>query len=319
MVSAIHEQGSLVRAARVLSLGQPVLTRRLAALEARLQGMLFERNRRGVVATDLCRALLGEAGEILARMEQLERQLTEVRGGQVRNLTIAAGTYAAETIAILAAARMLAVHPSVRLRLVSANWADVPRMVQEREANVGVLDLSEFTASPDLVMEPLLSQAALFVVRPGHPLLAQNGLKLADILAWPFIFIGRSPRRVMGSLATAREAARAAGRLHPAFPALIHESPTIALAAVRHSDAVAAVTLPIAAESLRAGLIAALPFRGPWMALHWGIIRPRHRRPTEAEDAYLDLLRSADRAASDQARAHFAELGLDATIAPLPG
>jgi len=41
-------------------------------------------------------------------------------------------------------------------------------------------------------------------------------------------------------------------QLHPAFPTLIHESPSVPLVAVRASNAIAAVTVPIAAVALRA-------------------------------------------------------------------
>ena len=75
-----QEQGSLVRAARVLGIGQPALSRSLAALEVRLRGPLFERSCRGVMPTNLGRALLAEADDILYRLEQLDRHLAEVRG-----------------------------------------------------------------------------------------------------------------------------------------------------------------------------------------------------------------------------------------------
>lgn len=311
MVQAIHEQGSLARAARVLGMGQPALTRALAKLELRLHGPLFERSRSGVLPTDLCRALLPGGEEILRQVERLGRHLTEARGAQSQTLTVAAGAYAAESIAIIAAARMLAVHPTVRLRLLAANWVDVVRMVRERGARFGVVNLSELGDAPDLAVEALLPQPGIFVVRAGHPLASEGGLCAADILAWPLIMMGRTPRRVQAPLTHAREQARAAGRVHPAFPALIHESPTVAMRAVRHSDAVAAVTLSIAADALRSGEVVALPWRAPWISVHWGIIHPRHRRATEAEEAFLDLLRTADRESLELAQAFLAEIGLD--------
>jgi DNA-binding transcriptional LysR family regulator len=314
LVCAIHEQGSLARAARVLGLGQPTVTRTLAALEARLGGALFERNRRGVLPTDLCRALLPDALDILQRLERLDHHLPAARGGQVQTMTIAAGAYAAESICIVAAARALALYPMIRLRLITANWADVRTSVQEREASIGVLDLTELGEPPDLTVEPLRPQPGVFVVRPGHPLTSFAHLRLADILAWPLIFIGRVPGRIQGPMAVAREEARAAGRLHPAFPALIHESPTIGLTAVRHSDGVGAVTVAIGAEALRNGTLVALPWRAPWLSVHWGIIRSSRRPATEAEQAFLDLLRTADHEVDALAKAFLAEAGIDATM-----
>jgi len=318
MVRAIHEQGSLARASRVLGVGQPSLTRSLAALEGRLRGPLFERNRRGVVPTDLGRAVLSESADILERLARLDRHLAEVRGGQVQTLTIAAGAYVIETFAMAAAARMLGVHPAVRLRVMAANWADVPRAVREREASIGLMDLGDLDAGAEFQVEPLGTHPAIFVVRPGHPLLDLAEVGLPQILAWPFIFLGRIPRRIQAPLAAAREAARAAGAMHPAFPALIHESPTVALAALRHGDAVAAVTVPIAAPALAAGSVVPLPWRAPWMAVRCGIIRGRHQRESEAEQAMLDLLRTADVEAAAMARRVLAAAGIDESVATEP-
>lgn len=310
LVRTIQEEGSLARAARVLGIGQPALTRSLAALEAQLRGPLFERNSRGMTPTNLGRALLAEAVDILHRLERLDRHLAEVRGSQVRTLAVVGGGYALETLGMPAAARLLAVHPTVQVQLVTANWAEVPRAVQERKALIGLMDISSLEETADLTIERLRAQPGLFVVRPGHPLLAIASPGLSDILAWPLAFIGRVPRRIQAPLATAREAARQAGRLHPAFPALVHESPTVAMNAARYSDAVAAVTVPIAATALRAGEVVVLPWRAPWLTVETGVIRSRLRRPTEAEDAFLDLLRTADAEASADAARYFAAAGL---------
>lgn len=312
LIKAIEEHGSLARAARVLRIGQPTLTRSLAALEARLRGRLFERGSRGVIATDLGRAVLAEAADLLQRLERLDRHLAVVRGEQVRDLTIVAGAYIAESIALVAAARMLAPHPTLRIRLVAANWAEVPRAVTEREAPLGLLDLRAYQEDPGLEVQRLRPQPGIFVVRADHPLAGRNGIGLADIQAYPFALIGRIPREVQAPIAAAREAARLAGALHPAFPALVHESPTVALGLLRHCDAIAAVTIAIAAPALRTGEVVALPWRAPWVSVQPGIIRLRNRPFGEAEQAFLDLLETADREAERDALAWCAAHGMSA-------
>lgn len=315
LVQAIAEHGSLVRASRVLGISQPALTRSLAALEARLQGPLFERSRRGVIATNLGRTLLSEASDILGRLERLERTMREVRGGQTQDLIVAGGAYIAETLGILAAARMLTGHPMVRVRLVTANWADVPRMVQEREAPIGMLELRGYQPDPGLTVDRLRPQPGIFVARPGHPLASRPTLGLADIMAFPFVFIGRAPQAVQAPMAAAREAARAAGAIHPAFPALVHESPTVALKVLGHCDAVAAVTVGLALEALRREEVVALRFREPWMSVHPGTLRLRNRAPSEAEQAFLDLLNDADAGIERDALAWCAAAGFSAACA----
>lgn len=312
MVRAIHEHGSLVRAARVLGITQPALTRQLAALEARLRGPLFERNPRGVTMTDLGRAVVTDAVDLLERLDRLGRHAADARGDQVRDLDIAAGAFMAETLCITAASRMLALFPRVRIRLRSSNWAEVPRAVHEREASLGLLDLRGFgpEMGEGLLVEPLRPQPGVFLVRPGHPLAGRSGIALADIVAFPLVLIGRIPAAVQAPIAAARAAAREAGRAHAAFPALIHESPTVALRSLSQSDAVLPVTLAIAAPALRAGEAVALPWREAWVSVHPGIVRLRNRAPGEAEEAFLDLLRSADREEEDAAMAWCETLGL---------
>jgi DNA-binding transcriptional LysR family regulator len=315
LVLEIHRQGSLVRAARVLNVGQPALTRSLAALEARLRGPLFERHRQGVIPTNLGRALLAEAEDILGRLERVERGMAEVRGGQVRDLSIMAGTYVLESVGMAAAMRMLPLYPRVRVKLQGGNWADVPRALHGREATLGLLDLRGAEPDPGLEVEPLRPQPGVFVVRPGHPLTQRPGIGLADILSYPFLFISRAPQAVQGPMAAAREAARAAGTPHAAFPAIVHESPTVAMAALRHGEAVAGVSVPVALAALQAGTVVALPWRAPWVSLHPGVIRLRGRPMGEAEQAYLDLLRDADAEMERDARAWCSAQGLTADCA----
>ena len=65
VVEAITTHGSFARAARVLGVSQPALTRYVAALESRLRGVLFVRRNHGVEETDLCRVLKADAGDLL--------------------------------------------------------------------------------------------------------------------------------------------------------------------------------------------------------------------------------------------------------------
>jgi hypothetical protein len=133
---------------------------------------------------------------------------------------------------------------------------------------------------------------------------------LAVFLAFPFVFLGRVPRQVQAPIAAAREAARAAGAMHPAFPALVQESPRATLAMLRHCDAVAGVTVTVAADALRLGEVVALPWRAPWVSVHPGVVRLRGRPLGEAEQGFLDLLRDADAEAERDAIAWCAAAGL---------
>jgi len=311
LVKAIDDHGSLVRAARVLGIAQPALTRALARLEARLSGKLFERSRRGVIATDLGRAIVAEGSDILERLEKLDRHLAEARGTQTHDLDVIAGAYMAETLCLTAAARMLAAFPNTRLQLVSANWTEVAAAILDREAPIGLMDIRGFVADPGLAVEKLRPQPAIFVARAGHPLAKQKSVSFADIMAQPLAFIGRAPREVQAPQIAAREEARRLGQLHPAFPALVHESPTVTLRLLPQCDAVAGVSVTMAMEALRHGDIVALPWqRAPWASIHPGIITLRNRALGPAEQGFLEFIRTADQQAAEEALAWCAAQGV---------
>lgn len=312
MVLAIHENGSLARAARVLGIGQPVLTRQLAALEARVRGQLFERSSRGAIATDLGRTVLRQASGILELLDGLNRSTVEIRGERVRDLTVAAGAYMAETLCLTAASRMVSAHARIRIRLISANWVEVPHMIHGREASIGLMDVRSLRDDPGLEVQRLQPHPGFFVVRPDHPLVGRSGIGLADILAFPMVFIGRVPTAVHAPMAEARAKARASGKLHAAFPALVQESPTVGLAALPHSDLVAAVTPAIARSAVDTGQLTVLPWREAWLSVHPGVVWLRGRSFAEAEEAFLDLLRAVDSETHAASAAFCARFGLSA-------
>ena len=215
-----------------------------------------------------------------------------------------AGAYMAETLCLTAAAQMLSAFPTTRMRLVSANWTEVPAAILEREAPIGIMDIRGFVADPGLSVEKLRPQPAIFVARAGHPLAQRGSVSLADIMAYPLAFIGRAPREVQAPHVAAREEARRLGQPHPAFPALVHESPTVTLKLLPQCDAVAAVSVTMAMEALRHGNIVALPWqRAPWASIHPGIITLRNRALGAAEQGYLELIRAADQRAEQEALA----------------
>jgi DNA-binding transcriptional LysR family regulator len=297
LVEAIITHGSFARAARVLGVGPPALTRQVAALEHRLGGALFLRGHQGVEQTDLCRALVADAGDLLARFRALNARLGQVRGSQEREITVVAGGYAVETVGMAALARMLARRPRVQVRFTAVNWMQALARLRDREAELAILEVSEFGTEPDLVIEPLRGHPGAFAGRTGHPLAGRLGLALADILAFPLCFVARMPDRILQPLVRARETAQEAGGASPTFPAAIVESPVTALLATRASDAVVAVTGSVAAPWLRGGEIVFLPWHEPWFATNFGIVHLRARPPSAAAAMFIECLRQADREA----------------------
>ena len=84
----VAELGSFTRAASVLRVAQPALSRQVRTLEVELRQPLFERNGRGVTLTEAGKRLLAHGRGILQQLERARQDLEEQRGAASGLLSI---------------------------------------------------------------------------------------------------------------------------------------------------------------------------------------------------------------------------------------
>lgn len=291
-IEAIVAEGGVGRAARVLGMTQPALTRAVAAIEARLRAPLFRRSRRGVEPTDLCRTILADAPEILDRMRALHERLGAVRGGSGEELVVAAGPFPFETTCVPAAVTFARAMPRVRLRLDILPWPAALAALRTGTADLAVIAAQEVGQGAEFEAESLPSQPLVLVVRTGHPLTQRACPALTDALRYPLVTTAHLATRMHAALAEAR-AASDGRHADIAFPAMLMEPMAAWVRVVRASDAVAIVTRSPVAEAIAAGHVVALPIHAPWLATNHVVLRTRGRARSVASEAYLHALRGA--------------------------
>ena len=84
----VAELGSFTRAASVLRVAQPALSRQVRALEVDLRQTLFDRNGRGVTLTEAGKRLLAHGRGILQQVQRARQDLDEQRGAASGLLSI---------------------------------------------------------------------------------------------------------------------------------------------------------------------------------------------------------------------------------------
>lgn len=154
-VLAVHEQGSLARAARVLGVNHTTVLRRMNAFEQGLGVRLFERLPAGYVLTSAGEALLPAARSIADTLTDLERRLAgqdlRLRG----SLRIATTDTLALGILPPHLARFRGEHDGVDLEVTTSNaLANLSR----RDADVAVRPA---TGSPDALVGRRVCAVAL--------------------------------------------------------------------------------------------------------------------------------------------------------------
>ena len=84
----VAELGSFTRAATVLRVAQPALSRQVRSLEVELRQPLFDRNGRGVTLTEAGKRLLAHGRGILQQVERAKLDLEDQRGAASGRLAI---------------------------------------------------------------------------------------------------------------------------------------------------------------------------------------------------------------------------------------
>ncbi|GAA1055416.1 galactose-binding protein [Agromyces luteolus] len=188
LITAIADEGTLVRAAESLHITQPVVTRGLREVEDLLGVQLFERMPRGVAPTQYGAPFIERARSVIAELRAADEEVRLLQTGQLGTVTV--GTHLAGSNLLLprAIAALKAEHP----RLTVVVREGTPDMLQQFLLS-GDLDLTVGRLSPTvpvrLEQERLHQEPIRLVARAGHPVHAgSRGTSLAELLAYPWIF-----------------------------------------------------------------------------------------------------------------------------------
>ncbi len=163
--STVARMGNFRRAAEILHVAQPALSRHVQLLEDDMGVQLLTRTSRGVSLTEAGQVLM-EGSENLVRMstdlKDEVRARTSVPRGTVR---IGALPSIAQMLVPPVIALARARYPELRFGLTHGYTGDLREMLLADKLDLAIL--TEFTKHPDLVIEPLYQEDLWLVEQPG--------------------------------------------------------------------------------------------------------------------------------------------------------
>ncbi|MET4156759.1 LysR substrate-binding domain-containing protein [Agromyces sp. PvR057] len=282
LVTAIADEGTLVRAAESLHITQPVVTRGLREVEDLLGVQLFERLPRGVVPTQYGRPFIERARSVLAELRIAGEEVRLLQSGQLGTVTV--GTHLAGSNLLLprAIAGLKAEHP----RLTVVVREGTPDTLQQLLL-AGDLDLTVGRLSPTvpvrLEQERLHQEPIRLVARAGHPVHTGTRTSLADLIAYPWIFPVAQ---------TALRAELEAVFFHEGLPLPADRVECTSMLTLRNllvsTDVIAALPMFIAVDD---GELRILPTPLSSIRRSVGVTMPKDRAPSAAAAALLVHLR----------------------------
>lgn len=184
---SVCELRSIARAAEQASIVGSAISKRLAALEDSVGVALLTRRRRGVEPTPAGETLLEHARAILARADQIQRDMDSYAAGvkgQVK--VLATASVLAESLADDVAAFLKdPAHRDIQVGIEEAISPDVVRGIRAGVASLGICwDAADFQG---LQQRPYRTDQLAVAVPSDHPLAACTSVPFAATLDYEYV------------------------------------------------------------------------------------------------------------------------------------
>ncbi len=193
--NTIVSAGSLGRAADVLNVTQPALSRTIRRLEEQAGAPLFERHSKGMQLTDVGRALQPHAVLLQRESEQANEDIKAMLGLAKGTIRVGAVGSIACLVLPLAIGSICEKWPNLRVQIIEGVWDRLADALVSHEIDlalgVDTQDTDEIVAVKDCRWE----DTSYVVAGRRHPLRKQANLQLADTLAerWAILPKGTAP------------------------------------------------------------------------------------------------------------------------------
>ncbi|MGJ7511996.1 LysR family transcriptional regulator [Variovorax sp. GT1P44] len=182
---AIYETGSLSRAAELVFVTQPALTKSIRQLEDELQVKLFDRTPMGVVPTAFGEALAIHAKAVRAEMRLAETQIAMLRGASEGQVVVGITTSVAENLMPVATARLYAWRKGISLTVVVGTVEELIPSLRRGELDLALSGWAD-PSDPDLSSEIVFRDEVSVLASSRHPLASKSEIQFKDLLSFPW-------------------------------------------------------------------------------------------------------------------------------------
>jgi DNA-binding transcriptional LysR family regulator len=179
----VAARGSLSAAAESLGFTQPAISQQISALEREAGTKLIERGTRPVTLTDAGTVLVGHAEALLARLDDAEHELAEIKGLRSGRLRIASFPTGFATIVPRALAAFAERFPEVRVSAVDDHLPGLIERLARWELDLALIYEHEPLPEPDVELErvDLFAEPFELLLPVGHRLAKRRSLRLDEL------------------------------------------------------------------------------------------------------------------------------------------
>jgi DNA-binding transcriptional LysR family regulator len=198
---AVIEQGTVSRAAEVLNVSQPAISKLIAHLEEDIDLSLFERIKGRLAPTPYGMRLYEEVDRIFAGLRQVENAVDAIRRDEQGRLLIGVMPALSGSFIERATTGFLARQPGVFCSVQSRSSQWITEGLVTRKLDVGLVIAP--IDNPYVVTEPLMGHPVVCIAPLDHPLAGKTVVTPQDLIGVPFISFdpeSHTSQRVVGTL-----------------------------------------------------------------------------------------------------------------------
>ena len=279
---AVCEQLSYSRAAESMALTQPAVSLQIRQLEELIDQPLFEYVGKKLYLTDAASSLLNASNDIFQRLDELDMQLSDLRGslkGQLRLAVESSAKYLSPHI--LAAFQRR--HPEVSPLLRVVNRAQILQRLSENKDDLVIMSL----VPEDMAVEfmPFLNNPIIAVAPVEHPVCQIENLTLKDLQEWTLLIRepGSGTRKACEEFFQQKR---------------VHFTKTLELNSqeAQREGVVAGLGLAFLPRhavhlELKAGVLRELPVKELPLYRSWCLVHARGKRLSPVAQAFVDFIR----------------------------
>lgn len=280
---ALATQQHYGKAARVLHVAQPALSRQIRLLEEELGVQLFERHARGASPTDEARLLLERALFLLRYAEQTKQDLLARQQEPRGPVAIGLSPGLAQLLTVALTRAVLEQLPQVRLRFIEGFAPSLQTMLAQGEVDVALL--IEPVERSNLWTQPMLKERICLIGRPDDPRVRRSRIRIRDLAGVPMVMTGLVKSGVRLELEAA--AARAKIELNQIVEV---ETAEVARRLVLEGVGLTAHFAAVVQADIEAGRLRAVPIEG--LFLQRVLARASDRPASRATEGVMGILRT---------------------------
>ncbi|OCP15696.1 pca operon transcription factor PcaQ [Ensifer sp. LC163] len=250
----VARQKSVMKAAELLHVSQPAVTKTIRELEEVLGVAVFEREGRGIKITRYGEVFLRHAGAALTALRQGLDSVSQERSGDGVPVRIGALPTVSTRIMPRAMSLFLEEDTGARIKIVTGENAVLLEQLRVGDLDLVVGRLAAPEKMTGFSFEHLYSEQVVFAVRAGHPLLSDAQSAFAHLGDYPVLM----PTRASIIRPFVEHFLIANGI--PGLPNQIETvSDAFGRAFVRTSDAIWIISAGVVASDIEDGTLAVLP------------------------------------------------------------